>query len=164
VQATERVRNGLRAVIFTGTAAGVDRYLAEARADRRLVGHDRPTPAGPGRWRVRAVLWHVVEPVRVPRTQLPPPPGRRVGWSPDPATVARVVWWAVGVAVVCGVGWLVWQATRSAAEWAAANPGLLVAGGLGAGALGLSWASRKLRRPCPGQMHHCPRCPHGGGR
>lgn len=149
MQAKERVRGGLRAVVYTGTAAEVDRYLVRVRRSGELVGHDKPAPAGRGLWQVRAVLWATSQPVRVPRTALPPPP---VPWRPGvPGWLTpQVARWAGGVlaavAVLGVAGWLLVRAVSSAAAWTADHSGQIVAALALAGLGGVVWLARKLGR------------------
>lgn len=77
MRATERVRDGLRAVEAVGTGDELRRFLVTARRLGTLVDAAEPEPAGRGLWRIRAVLWATTAPVRAPQAQLAPPVDRR---------------------------------------------------------------------------------------
>ena len=149
MQATERVRDGMRAVQATGTAEEVRRFLTTAKRLGTLVDADQPVPAGQGLWQVRAVLWAVAEPVRVPQAALPGPPV----WVTPPWLTGRVVARTVaGLAVaaaLAGLLWVLWQAATGAAQWTAGHAGQVVAVLVLAGLAGAAWAVRRLRRGAP---------------
>jgi hypothetical protein len=159
---TVRTRPPYQAVELVGSAAEVDRWLVAKRQGRLLVGADRPVPAGGGCWRLRAVLWHQPEPVRIV-PQLSPPGRWRAAWRRwEVRDTGRVVWWAVGLGGLAGLGWGLWQALDAAGRWASDHGGQVVALLLLAGVGGVGWAGRKLRgggRPvCTTTTVHGRRC------
>lgn len=164
MQATERVRDGLRAVVAIGTPVEVRRFLATARRLGTLVEAERPVPAGRGRLQVRAVLWAAGPPVRVSRDELPP--AGPVRWSPPPWLTGRVAWRAGAVAAGLGALGLVCRGLLSAAAWTGEHGGQIV-GWLIVAAAGTGLvAALTVRggRQGRGRVHHCPGCPHGGAR
>lgn len=148
---------------LTGPPQVVQSRIADLYQRRRLLAMTPPELDGDG-WRVR--VWVRASeprrptgtpPARRPQRALPPPPEP---WQWPGREHAGRIAAGLGITAVAGaVVWIVWQAVRSATDWAGDHTGQLVGvGGLAALAV-LAWLRWKLRRPaCPGHVHHCNGC------
>jgi hypothetical protein len=139
---------------IVGTEQQVRHTLTVLARAGRVRWMSPPRQTGGGRLVVEVLL---ADPTRV--LTAAPPRARWPEWLPrvDGAWTGVAL---VGLAVVAGVGWLLWQAVTSTARWATDNAGGLILLGCAAAFAGLWWVTRRFRRTGCAGVAHCNGCTH----